>query len=157
MGLKLEAITAPEVLPSILRKVRFGTLDELYAAIGYGGMSAQKAVVRVKDEMARLDRLHAEQSAAAQEPIHPSTSNPPTVPSVGARPASRASLWRALTTAWSSSPSAAPPCLGNPIVGFITRGYGVSVHRADCPNAVTGMQHPQEKDRWIKVSWDPTA
>ena len=40
MGLKLEAITAAEVLPSILRKVRFGTLDELYASIGYGGTTA---------------------------------------------------------------------------------------------------------------------
>ena len=49
------------------------------------------------------------------------------------------------------------PVPGDPIVGFITRGYGVSVHRADCPNAVTGMQHPQEKDRWIKVSWDPDS
>ena len=49
VGLSLAAITAEDVLPFILRKVRFGTLDELYAAIGYGGMSAQKAVVRVKD------------------------------------------------------------------------------------------------------------
>ena len=52
VGLSLAAITAEDVLPFILKKVRFGTLDELYAAIGYGGMSAQKAVVRVKDEMA---------------------------------------------------------------------------------------------------------
>lgn len=57
VGLKLEAITAPEVLPSILRKVRFGTLDELYASIGYGGTTAVKAVARIRDEMLRLGRL----------------------------------------------------------------------------------------------------
>ena len=49
------------------------------------------------------------------------------------------------------------PVPGDPIVGFITRGYGVSVHRADCPNAVNGMSHEQEKDRWIKVTWDPES
>lgn len=49
------------------------------------------------------------------------------------------------------------PVPGDPIVGFITRGYGVSVHRSDCPNAVAGAQRPGEKDRWIKVSWDPDS
>ena len=67
MGLKLEAITAPEVLPSILRKVRFGTLDELYASIGYGGTTAVKAVARIRDEMLRLGRLQAEKAAAASK------------------------------------------------------------------------------------------
>jgi GTP pyrophosphokinase len=46
------------------------------------------------------------------------------------------------------------PVPGDEIVGFITRGYGVSVHRADCPNAKSGMARPGEKDRWIKVGWD---
>jgi GTP pyrophosphokinase len=39
-------------------------------------------------------------------------------------------------------------------VGFITRGFGVSVHRADCPNAINGMNRESEKGRWMKVSWD---
>ena len=53
------------MLPSILRKVRFGTLDELYASIGYGGTTAVKAVARIRDEMLRLGRLQAEKAAAA--------------------------------------------------------------------------------------------
>ena len=61
----LSAVTAEEVLPHILRKVRLGTLDELYAAIGYGGTTAAKAVARVKDELLRLGRLQAEKAAAA--------------------------------------------------------------------------------------------
>ena len=39
------------------------------------------------------------------------------------------------------------------MVGFITRGYGVSVHRADCPNAAPEKRKPDEADRWVKVSW----
>ena len=45
------------------------------------------------------------------------------------------------------------PVPGDDIVGFITRGYGVSVHRADCPNAAPERRRPEEAGRWIKVSW----
>ena len=42
---------------------------------------------------------------------------------------------------------------GDDIVGFITRGYGVSVHRCDCPNASPSRRKPEEAGRWIRVSW----
>ena len=45
------------------------------------------------------------------------------------------------------------PVPGDKIVGFITRGYGISVHRADCPNADPTRRPPEEVGRWIKVSW----
>ena len=46
------------------------------------------------------------------------------------------------------------PVPGDEIVGFITRGYGVSVHRADCPNAAPERRmEPDQAGRWIKVSW----
>ena len=45
------------------------------------------------------------------------------------------------------------PVPGDEIVGFITRGYGVSVHRKDCPNADPARRPPEEAGRWIKVSW----
>ena len=45
------------------------------------------------------------------------------------------------------------PVPGDPVVGFITRGFGVSVHRADCPNADPARRKPEEAGRWIKVSW----
>ena len=47
----------------------------------------------------------------------------------------------------------AHPVPGDPVIGFITRGYGVSVHRADCPNADPDRRKPEEADRWVKVSW----
>ena len=152
VGLSLAAITAEDVLPFILKKVRFGTLDELYAAIGYGGMSAQKAVVRVKDEMTRLDRLHAEQSAAAQEPIHPSTSNPPTVPIRGGKTSQSGIIVEGIDNCLVKFAKCCTPVPGDPVVGFITRGFGVSVHRADCPNA-SDAKRAEEPGRWIKVSW----
>ena len=153
VGLSLAAITAEDVLPFILKKVRFGSLDELYAAIGYGGMSAQKAVVRVKDEMTRLDRLHAEQSAAAQEPIHPSTSNPPTVPIRGGKTSQSGIIVEGIDNCLVKFAKCCNPLPGDPIIGFITKGFGVSIHKYDCPNAVAGLRKPEDKDRWIVASW----
>ncbi|MEG2001205.1 MAG: ACT domain-containing protein, partial [Evtepia sp.] len=46
------------------------------------------------------------------------------------------------------------PVPGDEITGFITRGYGVSVHRTDCPNVAISRHKPEEKDRWIAVTWD---
>ena len=45
------------------------------------------------------------------------------------------------------------PVPGDPIVGFITRGFGVSVHRSDCPNCAPEKRKPEEAGRWVKVAW----
>ena len=45
------------------------------------------------------------------------------------------------------------PVPGDPVVGFITRGYGVSIHRQDCPNADPARRKPEEAGRWVNVSW----
>ena len=158
VGLSLAAITAEDVLPYILKKVRFGTLDELYAAIGYGGMSAQKAVVRVKDEMTRLNRLHAEQAAAekaaqGEQPIYPATGNPPPLPVKAGRTDQSGIIVEGIDNCLVKFAKCCTPVPGDPVVGFITRGFGVSVHRADCPNAAPEKRKPEEEGRWIKVSW----
>ena len=70
--LPMSAITADEVLPHILHKLRCGTLDELYAAIGYGGTTASKSVARIRDEMQRLGRLQAEKAAASARTLEDS-------------------------------------------------------------------------------------
>ena len=158
VGLSLAAITAEDVLPFILKKVRFGTLDELYAAIGYGGMSAQKAVVRVKDEMTRLNRLHAEQAAAEKtaqqaDTIYPATGNPPPVPVKTGKHDQSGIIVEGIDNCLVKFAKCCTPVPGDPVVGFITRGFGVSVHRADCPNAAPEKRKPDEAGRWIKVSW----
>ena len=157
MGLSLAAITAEDVLPFILKKVRFGSLDELYAAIGYGGMSAQKAVVRVKDEMARLNRLHAEQAAAEREmpddSIYPATGNPPPAPIKNGKKDQSGIIVEGIDNCLVKFAKCCTPVPGDPVVGFITRGFGVSVHRCDCPNADPARRKPEEAGRWVQVRW----
>ncbi len=160
MKIALSAITAEENLPYILRKVRFGTLDELYASIGYGGTTAAKAVARAKDELLRLGRLQAEKAAAAAK----TTAESVIVPGVSNQVEEAALtgsnkhtdsgiIVEGLGNCLVKFAKCCTPVPGDPVIGFITRGYGVSVHRADCPNAAPDKRKPEEADRWVKVSW----
>ena len=161
MKIPLSAITAEEALPHILRKVRFGTLDELYASIGYGGTTATKAVARAKDELLRLGRLQAEKAAAAakttaESVIVPGMSAPVTEPAplTGSNKHTDSGIIvEGLGNCLVKFAKCCTPVPGDPVIGFITRGYGVSVHRADCPNAAPEKRKPEEADRWVKVSW----
>ena len=156
----LSSITAEDVLPSILRKVRFGTLDELYASIGYGGTTAVKSVARIKDELLRLGRLKAEKAAAssrttAESIIVPGTAAPVDVSQLKGsnKHTDSGIIVEGLGNCLVKFAKCCTPVPGDPVIGFITRGYGVSVHRADCPNAAPENRKPEEAARWVRVSW----
>ncbi|MBO5339966.1 MAG: bifunctional (p)ppGpp synthetase/guanosine-3',5'-bis(diphosphate) 3'-pyrophosphohydrolase [Oscillospiraceae bacterium] len=148
----MSSIMAEDVLPHILRKVRFGTLEELFAAIGYGGTTANKAVARVKDELLRLNRLQ-ENNAKSGDFIHPAT----TISADSLRGSNKHSdsgiIVEGLGNCMVKFSKCCTPVPGDPVVGFITRGYGVSVHRLDCPNADPAKRKPEEADRWVHVAW----
>ena len=160
-SLTMAQITAEDALPSILKKVRMNSLDELYAAIGYGGMTAAKAVVRVKDELLRLGRLKAEKAATAARTTAESVivpgSTATTVDPLQLKGSNKHSdsgiIVEGLGNCLVKFAKCCTPVPGDPVVGFITRGYGVSVHRQDCPNADPGKRKPEEAARWVKVSW----
>ncbi len=163
-GLTIAAVTASDqVLDTLLKQLRFGTLDELYAAIGYGGMSAQKAAGRIKEELTRLGRLErqkAEQdalqaAAAAGETIFPSSGKPGQPISQGK--SSSGIIVEGLGNCMVKFAKCCTPVPGDPVVGFITKGYGVSIHRADCPNADPARRKPEERGRWVKVAWTADA
>ena len=152
--------TMEDVLPSILRKVRFGTLDELYASIGYGGTTAVKSVARIKDELLRLGRLKAEKAAAssrttAESVIVPGTAAPVDVSQLKGsnKHTDSGIIVEGLGNCLVKFAKCCTPVPGDPVIGFITRGYGVSVHRADCPNAAPENRKPEEAARWVRVSW----
>ena len=169
-GLTLASVTGtPEVLSLLLKKVRFGALDELYAAIGYGGMPAVKAVARMREELTRQGRL---EKAAQRQRLLESAGGRPAPPAQdpggaifpnGARTAGTAAprprhsesgiVVEGLDNCLVKFSKCCTPVPGDPVVGFITRGYGVSVHRADCPNAAPEKRKPEEEGRWVKVSW----
>ena len=154
VGLSLNQVIAPDVLPNILKRVGFQSLDEMYAAIGYGGYTALKAVNRVRDELLQISRAaaleKAAQEAAAKAAQESARTQQPALPR--RVKSEKGIVVEGLSNCLVKFSKCCTPVPGDEIIGFITRGYGVSVHRKDCPNA-DPTRNAADQGRWIKVSW----
>ena len=149
-GLRMEDITDEEVLPQLLKKVSYASLDDMYAAIGYGGMAATRAVNRIKDELARLHHVNGKKTVlekvteAAERRENQSRKNIKPVHGV---------LVEGLDNCLIKFSRCCTPIPGDDIVGYITRGQGVSIHRTDCANYIRREFTAEDIGRWISVSW----
>ena len=149
-GLTIGQVTAADVLPSVLKRVGFQSLDELYAAIGYGGYTALKAVNRIRDELLQISRAAAVEKAAQEAAARSAQEGRPTPQKSKSE---KGLIVEGLSNCLVKFSKCCTPVPGDAIVGFITRGYGVSVHRKDCPNADPERRTPADQGRWIKVTW----
>ncbi len=153
-GLSMRDVTDPELLPSLLKKVAYPSLEDMYAAIGYGGFSAQKAVSRMQGEILRVARQHQLEQQAAEAAEAKPAKEEPKPPAPKRIKSEQGIIVEGLDNCLVKFSKCCTPVPGDEIVGFITRGYGVSVHRADCPNAsLERRNQPDQAGRWIKVSW----
>ena len=150
-GVTLKELTAEENLPGILKRLSFKSLDDMYAAIGYGGVTSLKLIGRLREDIQRILHQHqAERQAEVPVEGQPEV----TRPAVPVREHSEQGIVvQGLSNCLVKFSKCCSPVPGDEIVGFITRGYGVSVHRKDCPNADPARRPPEEAGRWIKVSW----
>ena len=137
IGVDPDLIQNDDVLPLVLKKVSFECLDDMYAAIGYGGLTAAKAVGRIRDDLTKANRSLAPKPLMRQE-----------TPAVNASGV----IVEDIGSCMIKFSRCCTPVPGDEIIGFITKGYGVSVHRKDCPNAKSA-QDPAQKGRWVKVTW----
>ena len=159
-GFSMSMISSEENLPRMLKKLQYSTLEDLYAAIGYGGMTALKAVNRIRNEILQINKERKDQNAAQElmaaeaqtQTMHIKTSLPPDPPPAKKHCSKNGIIVDGLDNCLVKFAKCCTPVPGDPVVGFITRGYGVSVHRQDCPNA-TPEKRAAEKGRWVPVSW----
>ena len=153
-GIVMKDVLDPEFLPVLLKKVAYPTLDDLYAAIGYGGFTAQKAVSRIQGELQRRQQQRQQEQMLAEAVAEPKEDAKPadTPKQPKAVKSEQGIIVEGLDNCLVKFSKCCTPVPGDDIVGFITRGYGVSVHRADCPNA-SEEKRKEQPDRWIHVSW----
>ena len=142
MNLQPSILQNPEILQAVLKKNSFDCLDDMYAAIGYGGLTAVKAANRVRDDLQHATRAAREQAALESrqtdgKPSHRNTSGV---------------VVEGIDSCMLKFSRCCTPVPGDEIIGFVTKGYGVSIHRKDCPNA-QGASDPAQQGRWVKVSW----
>ena len=148
MGLPLSAITDSELEPQLLRKLSFDCWDDMYAAIGYGGLTAVKAVGRIRDDITKALKAQT----AEKQPVSPLRVNPDSEAVKQNRHAVNGVIVEDIDSCMIKFAKCCTPVPGDPIVGFITKGFGVSIHWADCPNA-KNRDDPKEAARWVRVRW----
>lgn len=147
-GLTLDDVLAEEVVSPILKRLSFSTVEDLYAAIGYGGVTVARVANRLRDE--------ARNAKAEKKSVLDKVSEAAERREQNAKKESKGVhgiLVEGLDNCLVKFSRCCTPVPGDDIVGFITRGQGVSIHRRDCQNYLQRMSHPENEGRWVKVSW----
>ena len=128
-----------EFIGSCCRRLRQNNAEELYAAIGYGGITIANCLPKLKEEwQKRKEDDKAEQLAKVDlSKVHATDG--------------------VVVEGFDNTPikfaKCCSPLPGDPIVGFITRGFGVSIHKQSCANAISSMKDPTNAPRWVKAYW----
>ena len=148
VGLPLTTATDPELEAQLLKKLSFDTWDDMFAAIGYGGLTAAKAVGRIRDDINKA----LKQQTAEKLPQSPLRFRPDSEAVIQNRHAVNGVIVEDIDSCMIKFAKCCTPVPGDPIVGFITKGFGVSIHRADCPNA-QNREDPRQAARWVRVRW----
>ena len=129
-----------EFVGSCCRRMRQNSAEDLYAAIGYGGITIANCLPKFKEEYQKL--------RAAENP-------PAELAKVDLRKVH--STDGVIVEGFDNTPIKFAKCCnplpGDPIVGFITRGFGVSIHKTNCANAQSSMKDPSNAPRWVKAYW----
>ena len=120
----------------------------MYAAIGYGGLTATKAVGRIRDD---INRAMKQLSSDKQNQIGPLRTVSDS-PAKSNRHAVNGVIVEDIDSCMIKFAKCCTPVPGDSIAGFITKGFGVSIHRTDCPNAAH-RDHPVQAARWVRVRW----
>ena len=145
-NLPIQRLLNHDTLAGLADEMRYPDVSSLYAAVGEGQISAanvvQRLVVTLGGEQGTEEDL-----AEATRPGRPAPRARGGDPGIIVKGMSDTDMWTKLARCCTPVP-------GDPIVGFVTRGSGVSVHRADCSN-VDGLRH--EPERMIEVEWSPNA
>jgi guanosine-3',5'-bis(diphosphate) 3'-pyrophosphohydrolase len=139
LGYEPHELLADGPLEAVLERLSFSTTEDLLASVGYGGLSVNQVITRLREEYRRLNPEIEAQMAVPHLKPRPQTTD-----------VSRGVKVKGVDNLLIRLSHCCNPVPGDPIIGYITRGRGVSVHRVNCPN-VAFLSDPE---RLIEVGWD---
>ena len=151
MGVSLDEALAPEILHPVMKRLSFNDEDDLFAAIGYGGITVVRVANRLRDDVKSSKPDHRnvleKVNDAAERREQQAKRSTKAVHGI---------LVEGLDNCLIKFSRCCTPVPGDDIIGFITRGQGVSIHRKDCQNYRRRDTSPEHEGRWIKVDWADT-
>ena len=136
------------IMLTICKRHGLESLDDLYNSIGYGGIALSKIHVKIRDEI--------ERTLASQTPVALEVTQTSQAAKKEQKKSSSGVIIEGLENCQVKFAKCCSPLPGDEIIGFITRGYGVSVHKFSCQHAQSGLAGA-ERDRWINASWAQNA
>ncbi len=139
LGIRLETDDKIKILEMVCDRMHYNQPEDLYGAIGYGGTTASKVANKIKDIAIKMQK---------EKEIK-------IIPVRKRKTASGGVIVEGVDNCLIKFAKCCSPLPGDYICGFITKGFGVSIHKIDCPNASKGMEKSPE--RWLKAHWDETA
>ena len=145
-GFVVNEATRIEAVENVAQRNGFSTADDLYNTIGYGGLPLSKVRNKIVDEIAKMVAPIEPPSVITEENI------------VTAKPKKIRSNSGIIVDGESGCSVKFAKCCnplpGDSVIGFITKGYGISIHKCDCPNVINGTKNPEYAERWVSASWD---
>ena len=140
-----------EIMKNLAARLSLPDTDDLYNNIGYGGLSVSKIAVKLREEFMRVV------APVSDDPVDIVASSARFDKSSRYDRSSRSNAESVIVDSVEGCTVKFAKCCnplpGDNIIGFITRGFGVSIHKYDCPNAQAGLARPGDKDRWVVASW----
>ncbi len=142
-GILLNDSELKELLETIGKKQNCNTPEDVYAAIGYGGIQLWKLIPRIKED---YNKRRPYTAPAAEKKATPLTTNK--------RGAAGSVLIEGMDNCLIKFSRCCNPLPGDEIIGFITRGFGVSIHKRSCSNVPEHIEDAPEPERWVKAHWE---
>lgn len=141
-GISFSETDYNEFMTDLAKRLKLADIDEFYAAIGYGGLLMSKVMPRIREEYNK--RTNAARPVEITE-ITPKQSH-----------SSEGVVVEGIDNCLVKLSRCCAPLPGDDIIGFITRGHGVSIHKRDCTNVPHDISASAEPDRWIAAHWSAT-
>jgi GTP pyrophosphokinase len=146
---KVSETVRNEICAAIAQRIGFASADDLYNEIGYGGLSITKIANKIKDEASKYVTVEAEPVPEITE--DEMVSSPARTKNVRSN---SGIIVDGETGCQVKFAKCCNPLPGDRVIGFITKGYGISIHKYDCPNVTSIIDHSEYADRWVKAEWE---
>ncbi len=140
-----------EVLEKVSTRYGYQTVEDFYNVLGYGGLTLTKILPRLKDEFEKVLHSAEEQAKKEGKLLDIALQPKPKKHRVGRI------ILDGVDGCEVKFAKCCNPLPGDAIVGFVTKGYGVSIHKTDCPNIQQNRANAEMQDRLIEAQWDDGA
>ena len=137
-----------EIIGATAQRAGYASAEDLFNTIGYGGMTVSKISTRLREEFDKVVRVEPEEKPplavenvrVVEKPRHMRQNSGIVVDGERGCQVKFAKCCN--------------PLPGDNVIGFITKGFGISIHKVDCPNVENGMKRPEDADRWVEAHWE---